>query len=323
MTPTTRCPRSGAIRALSLRTSMPSSWRQVSRSRAARERHRRGWRPGRRRPAGPAGRRWTRPPPRATPARCRERRCGSTPAPWRKTAARRGCLVPGPPALAAVEVRDQQQPPAGRRGQVPDQRADLGFQPLCRHLAQPRQRGIGRPGRRGGLGRGQASSYVNHAYDCSGGHRQNRASHRGEGVRRICRWQDQLGWAARSGDGRLVVGMMPDLLPPAAGCLAGQDGDAGRAGDAPAHSGRFQLLADDGLCSLLRRPLSRRACRGRGKRAWRIRWALVSTWASALSCSLAFRPAGGRAGAGGWLGCRRCRVLRGVRPAGLGGRRRA
>jgi hypothetical protein len=45
--------------------------------------------------------------------------------------------------LAGVEVGQQDHEPAGRRGQVPGQLADLRFQPLQRHRGRPGGRAVG------------------------------------------------------------------------------------------------------------------------------------------------------------------------------------
>ena len=47
---------------------------------------------------------------------------------------------------------------------------------------------------------------------------------------------------ARSGRACLVVGLVPDLLPPSAGLLAAQGEDDGRAGLGPVHAGEFEAL---------------------------------------------------------------------------------
>ena len=53
---------------------------------------------------------------------------------------RAGVHLPAGPAAAGVEVGEQDQEPAGRRGQVPGQLADLRLQPLQRHRRRPGRR---------------------------------------------------------------------------------------------------------------------------------------------------------------------------------------
>ena len=60
--------------------------------------------------------------------------------------ARAAAHVPAGPAPAGIEISQQHQEPARRRGQVPGQLADLRLQPLQRHRGRDRSRGRSRAG---------------------------------------------------------------------------------------------------------------------------------------------------------------------------------
>ena len=126
--------------------------------------------------------------------------------------------LPARPAAAGIEIPEQDQEPARRRGQVPGQLADLRLQPLQRHRVSPVSSGLGHRT----VGAGARLQYIEHVFDTNRQVRQSgvlprlrysalrracppapcRASARSSGSRSGCRGRpracDLISWAVNT-----------------------------------------------------------------------------------------------------------------------------